>query len=127
MIMACGYAIAVLSDLQAGHILVINLLIGIGIGLGYAAMPTLIMRAVPASETGAANGLNTLMRSLGTATAAAVIAAVLARYSTDLGGAAVPSADGFQAAFLFGLAAAALCTAIAIFIPRSAPASEDQD
>ncbi|WP_083603732.1 MFS transporter [Mycolicibacterium diernhoferi] len=126
MIMASGYAIAVLSDLQAGHILVINLLIGIGIGLGYAAMPTLIMRAVPASETGAANGLNTLMRSLGTATAAAVIAAVLARYSVDLGGVDVPSADGFEVAFLFGLGAAVLCTAIAIFIPRSEPVVDPQ-
>ena len=29
-------------------------------------MPTLIMKAVPVSETGAAIGLNTLMRSLGT-------------------------------------------------------------
>ena len=118
-VMATGYAVAVLADLHAGHILVINVLIGIGIGLGYAAMPTLIMRAVPASETGAANGLNTLMRSLGTATAAAVIAAVLTRHSVDIGGVAVPSTPGFHAAFLFGLGAAVLCTVIAIFIPQS--------
>lgn len=115
--MGTGYIVALLSDLHAGHILVINVLIGIGIGLGYAAMPTLIMRAVPVSETGAANGLNTLMRSLGTATAAAAIAAVLARYTVDIGGTRVPSADGFESAFLFGLGAAALCTAIALFIP----------
>jgi MFS family permease len=117
-IMGLGYVVALLSDLHAGHILVINILIGIGIGLGYAAMPTLIMRSVPASETGAANGLNTLMRSLGTATAAAVIAAVLARFTTDVGGTPVPSTDGFEVAFLFGLGAAALCTVIAFFIPR---------
>lgn len=118
-IMGTGYAVAVLADLHAGHILLINVLIGIGIGLGYAAMPTLIMRAVPASETGAANGLNTLMRSLGTATAAAVIAAVLARSAVDVGGTAVPSGTGFHAAFLFGLGAAVLCTVIALFIPQS--------
>lgn len=118
-IMGTSYAVALLSELHAGHILVINILIGIGIGLGYAAMPTLIMRAVPASETGAANGLNTLMRSLGTATAAAVIAAVLTRSTVEIGGAPVPSTGGFQSAFLFGLGAAMLCTVIAIFIPRS--------
>ncbi|MBI5734364.1 MAG: MFS transporter [Mycolicibacterium neoaurum] len=118
-IMGSGYVVALLSELRAGHILVINILIGIGIGLGYAAMPTLIMRAVPASETGAANGLNTLMRSLGTATAAAVIAAVLTRSTVQVGGMPVPSTDGFHAAFLFGLGAAALCTVIAVFIPRS--------
>lgn len=118
-IMGSGYVVALLSDLRAGHILVINILIGIGIGLGYAAMPTLIMRAVPASETGAANGLNTLMRSLGTATAAAVIAAVLTRSTVQVGGMPVPSTDGFHAAFLFGLGAAVLCTVIAAVIPRS--------
>ncbi|WP_304108541.1 MFS transporter [Mycolicibacterium bacteremicum] len=118
-IMGTGYVVAVLADLQAAHILVINVLIGIGIGLGYAAMPTLIMRAVPASETGAANGLNTLMRSLGTATAAAVIAAVLARSAVPVDGFAVPTTSGFHTAFLFGLGAAVLCTVIAVFIPQS--------
>ncbi|MDO3401120.1 MFS transporter [Mycolicibacterium neoaurum] len=124
-IMGSGYVVAVLADLHAGHILVINILIGIGIGLGYAAMPTLIMRAVPASETGAANGLNTLMRSLGTATAAAVIAAVLTRSAEVVQGVPVPSATGFHAAFLFGLGAAALCTVIAVFIPRSRPVTDE--
>lgn len=117
-VIAVGYSIAVFLDLQVWHILLINVLIGIGIGLGYAAMPTLIMRAVPESETGAANGLNTLMRSLGTATAAAAIAAVLAQSTVDVNGSAVPSSDAFQTAFMFGLAAAALCTLIAAFIPR---------
>lgn len=118
-IMGTGYLVALFSELHAGHILVINILIGIGIGLGYAAMPTLIMQAVPASETGAANGLNTLMRSLGTATAAAVIAAVLTRSTVEVGGIPVPGPDGFQSAFLFGLGAAVQCTVIAFFIPRS--------
>ncbi|MDG4664434.1 MFS transporter [Mycobacterium sp. 236(2023)] len=120
-VIAAGYTIAVLSDLQVWHILLINVFIGVGIGLGYAAMPTLIIRAVPESETGAANGLNTLMRSLGTATAAAVIAVVLARSTVEVGGTPVPSADGFQVAFFFGLGAAILCTAIAVFIPKPEP------
>lgn len=118
-IMGTGYVVALTSNLHAGHILIINVLIGIGIGLGYAAMPTLIMRAVPASETGAANGLNTLMRSLGTAAAAAVIATVLARYSVDVGGVSMPSTAGFETAFVFGLGAAVLCAGIALFIPRT--------
>ncbi|WBU39396.1 MFS transporter [Homoserinibacter sp. YIM 151385] len=117
-IIAAGYLVAVLMDLGPWHILTINLLIGIGIGLGYAAMPTLIMRAVPDTETGAANGLNTLMRALGTATASAVIAAVLANSTTVVGGVAMPTTDGFQTAFLFGLAAALIATVIAVFIPK---------
>lgn len=116
-IIATGYLTSVLLDLHARHILAINLLIGIGIGMGYAAMPTLIMRAVPDTATGAANGLNTLMRALGTATASAAIAAVLAGSTTTIDGEAMPSVDGFQTAFLFGLTAAIVCTVIAVFIP----------
>lgn len=118
-IIAIGYLIAVLLDLQVWHILAINLLIGVGIGLGYAAMPSLIMRAVPDTETGAANGLNTLMRSLGTATASAVVAVVLAGSTVTVGGEAMPSVGGFQTAFLFGLIAAVVCTLIALTIPRA--------
>ena len=47
---------------------------GAGIGFTFGAMPALIMGAVPASETGAANSLNTLMRSIGTSSASAVAA-----------------------------------------------------
>ncbi|KPI20678.1 hypothetical protein OK006_9460 [Actinobacteria bacterium OK006] len=35
-------------------------------GLAYSSLPALIVSAVPASETGAANGHNTLLRSIGT-------------------------------------------------------------
>ncbi|HXH34033.1 MAG TPA: MFS transporter [Plantibacter sp.] len=117
-IIAVSYVGAVLVDLEVWHVLVFNILIGVGIGLGYAAMPTLIMQAVPATETGAANGLNTLMRALGTSVAAAVIAAILADSAVPLGDTFVPSGDGFQLAFVFGLVAAIACAAIAAFIPK---------
>ncbi|MFT4259356.1 MFS transporter [Microbacterium sp.] len=117
-IIAATYLAAVLLPLPAWGILVINVFVGIGIGLGYAAMPTLIMRAVPAAETGAANGLNTLMRSLGTAVAAAAIAAVLAQSAVDVDGVSLPTADGFQLALILGLAAAVVCTVLALLIPQ---------
>lgn len=121
-----AYGLAVLLDLGVWHIVVLNTVIGVGIGLGYAAMPALIMQAVPASESGAANGLNTLMRALGTAVAAAAIGAVLAQYSVRVDGLPVPTAGGFQSAFLLGLAAAAACAAVAAFIPRPhAPDGEE--
>ncbi len=120
-IIAVTYLAAVSLDLQVWHVAVINTIIGIGIGLGYAAMPTLIMQAVPAHETGAANGLNTLMRALGTSVASAAIAAVLADASTEVGGVAIPNGDGFRTAFLLGLVAAVICTVIAACIPRPRP------
>lgn len=88
------------------HVLVVNVHIGVGIGLGYAAMPTLIMQSVPVSETGAANGLTTLMGALGTAIAAAVVAVILAESAVAFEDTLVPSDAGFQSALICGLLAA---------------------
>ncbi|WP_210481019.1 MFS transporter [Naasia sp. SYSU D00948] len=121
VIIALTYLVSVFLELEVWHVLVINIVIGIGIGLGYAAMPALIMRAVPASETGAANGLNALMRSLGTTTAAAAVAATLSSSAVQVGDALAPSDEGYRAAFLFGLVAAALCAILAALIPKPRP------
>lgn len=118
-IIAIGYVIAVIKNLGAGDILAINILIGIGIGigLGYAALPTLIMGAVPPTQTGAANGLNTLMRAMGTAVASAVVGAALAGSSTTVGTQTYPSSHAFDTAYWLGLGAAIVCVLIAAAIP----------
>ncbi|GAA2078183.1 MFS transporter [Microbacterium hatanonis] len=126
LLIALSYIGALAFDLDVALVLVFNILIGVGIGLGYAAMPTLIMQAVPRSETGAANGLNTLMRALGTSIAAAVVAVILTESSVAFGDVMVPSSAGFQAAFACGLAAAAVCAVIAFFIPKPKPHPEEQ-
>ncbi|MCR2824363.1 MFS transporter, partial [Microbacterium sp. zg.Y909] len=118
-----AYGFTLLFSSEVWHILVANLLVGVGIGFGYASMPMLIMRSVPQSETGASNGLNALFRSLGTSTAAAVIAAVLASLSVTQGGVQVPTAAAFDVAFLLGGAAAVVALVLALFIPQR-PARE---
>lgn len=117
-IIALAYLSAVLVQPNIWLVLVVNMMIGIGIGLGYAAMPTLIMLAVPVGETGAGNGLNTLMRALGTSIAAAVVAAVLAGSAGTAGGSGAPTGSGFLLALVLGLAAAAVCGILASFIPK---------
>lgn len=113
LVIAVAYAVCLLSDPGAWTVSGANLLIGVGIGLGFGAMPALIMSAVPRSETGAANGLNTLMRSLGTTSAATVVGAILA----------TPPASGaldgaFTLVFGLGLVAALVCAGIASLIPQ---------
>ncbi len=113
-----AYAFTLAFDAEVWQILVANILIGVGIGFGYAAMPMLIMRSVPQSETGASNGLNALFRSLGTSTAAAVIGVVLAPLSVEQNGVQVPTAASFQLSFLLGGIAAVIAFALTLFIPR---------
>ena len=113
-----AYGFTLLFSSEVWHILVANILIGAGIGFGYASMPMLIMRSVPQSETGASNGLNALFRSLGTSTAAAVIGAVLATYTVDFEGVPVPTTTGFTLSLILGGAAAIVALVVALFIPR---------
>ncbi|GAA2974365.1 MFS family permease [Microbacterium terrae] len=113
LVLVVAYAVSAFVPLHAWTIAVINAVIGAGVGLGYAAMPALIMGAVPVSETGAANGLNTLMRSFGTTVAAAVVGAILAGASgSDVAG-------SFQVVFILGLVAAAVSAGVALLIPRA--------
>jgi MFS family permease len=112
-----AYGFTLLFSSEVWHILVANILIGAGIGFGYASMPMLIMRSVPQSETGASNGLNALFRSLGTSTAAAVIGAVLASSAVDFEGVPVPPSTGFTLSLILGGAAAIVALVVALFIP----------
>lgn len=89
-----------------------------GVGLGFAAMPTLILDNVPMAEAGAAVGLNGLMRAVGTTLAGAVIAAVLLSDTVGLGGADIPTAHAFRMTFLVGAAGAFVGAVITLCIPK---------
>lgn len=119
VILALAYGLAVLLHAEVWQILGVSVVLGVGVGLGYAAMPALIMQAVPVEETGAANGLNALMRSLGTTIAAAVAGAILAQSVTTVGGVTGPSETGFVVTLTLAFAASVVCIVIAAFIPRT--------
>ncbi|WP_243075767.1 MFS transporter [Microbacterium sp. SS28] len=122
LIAAYGYTLLFSSEVW--QLVVANFLIGAGIGFGYAAMPMLIMRSVPQSETGASNGLNALFRSLGTSTAAAVIGAVLSSFVIVSDGMPLPTPEAFRMSFILGGIAAVAALVLALFIPRHRAAAE---
>jgi len=122
--LGAGYLFAYWFHTEVRHIVVAAMLVGAGVGLAYAAMPALIMSAVPLSESAAANSLNTLMRSIGTSSAAAVVGVVLAAMTVRIGDAVVPSLAGFRATFLIAVAATAVALVFTAMIPRSRPPLE---
>ncbi len=67
---------AVVRDVPA--VLVGGALVGIGMGLSYAALTGLIVDAVPEREVGIASGFNVVMRMMGGAFGSAMVGAVLA-------------------------------------------------
>lgn len=89
-----------------------------GVGLGFAAMPTLILDNVPMREAGAAVGLNGLMRAIGTTLAGAVMAAVLLSDVVQLNGHAIPTEHAFRMTFLVGAGGAFVGAIITLCIPR---------
>ncbi|WP_406494221.1 SDR family NAD(P)-dependent oxidoreductase [Streptomyces sp. NBC_01604] len=117
LVVAAGYSLSLVLMSEIWHITLVACTIGAGIGFAYGAMPALIMGAVPTSGTAAANSLNTLMRSLGTSFASALAGVVLAQMTTDFGGRALPSENGFKVVMGIGAGAALLSFALASFIP----------
>ncbi|MFF8865069.1 MFS transporter [Streptomyces sp. NPDC015139] len=118
VIVAVGYGLGIALMSELWQLVLVSCVIGAGVGFAYGAMPALIMDAVPASETAAANSLNTLMRSIGTSVASAVAGVILARLTISLGGHALPSENGFKVVMAIGAGAAALAFVLAAFLPR---------
>ncbi|MDR7385604.1 MFS transporter [Promicromonospora iranensis] len=122
-VVVCSYVFAALWHSELWQLLVCSALVGCGIGLAYGAMPSLIMSAVPVSQTAAANSLNNLCRSLGTTTASAVTGLLLATMTTTVSGHVVPDRTAFTIILLIGASAALLALVIAAFIRRRRPAT----
>ncbi|AVP66511.1 MFS transporter [Rhodococcus hoagii] len=126
LVIALGYGSSMLLLGSTWGLLVVVCISNAGVGLAYGSMPALIMSAVPPSATGSANSFNTLMRSVGTSVAAAVVGVVLAQMSVDIGGGhTIPTEAGFRTGLLIGCGVALVAAAIAAAIPgrRPAPAS----
>ncbi|MGW7523957.1 MFS transporter [Streptomyces sp. NPDC054783] len=119
LIIAIGYGGGLGLMDAAWQTIVTSVVLGAGIGLAYSSLPALIVGAVPASETGAANGLNTLMRSIGTSVSSAVIGMVLANTANNVGGIAIPTMHGFRVSFLIATAAVAVGLLLALFLPKA--------
>ncbi|MGW3911346.1 MFS transporter [Streptomyces sp. NPDC005070] len=124
VIIGIGYGAGLGLMSAAWQSLVIAVILGAGIGLAYSSLPALIIGSVPASETGAANGLNTLMRSIGTSVSSAVIGMVLANTAHHVGGVAVPTMRGFHVSFLIATGAVAVGVLMALFLPGRRPATK---
>ena len=117
-VLGCGYTVALFLMDAPWQLLVASCVASAGVGIGYAAMPTLILDAVPMREAGAAVGLNALMRSMGTTLAAAIMGTILSSNSTTVQGFAIPEQSAFHLCFVVGALAAFVGVAITATIPR---------
>lgn len=94
-------------------------IVGAGTAIGYATMPAIINAHTPVSELGAANGLNSLVRSVGSSLASAVGGALLAATTVSLGGYDFPSLEAYRELFALCAGASIIAAMIALAIPKS--------
>ncbi len=119
-----SFGMLVVAHGQPWNFYVSTAILGIGIGLAFAAMGNLIVEAVPPGQTGVATGMNTVLRTVGGALGAQIGATLIAGNVT----AGHASAHGYTLAFLISTVALALGIAASVAVPgrpggrRPAPA-----
>jgi EmrB/QacA subfamily drug resistance transporter len=107
-----------------GHpydMLISSTLLGVGIGLAFAALGNLIVQAVPPTQTGAASGMNTVMRTLGGALGGQLSATFIVDHMAN----GLPTVTGFEETFVMATVFLVVCVFAALLIPgrRTAPAT----
>jgi EmrB/QacA subfamily drug resistance transporter len=116
LIFGCAFAAAAFALLAAAHahpweVYLAAALLGIGIGLAFAAMANLIVEAVPADQTGVATAVNTITRTVGGAFGGQIVATIIA-------GGGEPTEDSFVLAFTVIAGSLVLSILAALAIPR---------
>lgn len=118
---AVSFALLTTTPSQGWLIYLASAILGVGIGLSFAALANLIVQNVQPDQTGVATGMNTVMRTLGGALGGQVAATLLAG-NLGLGG--LPSDRGYALAFAMCTGAVILGAAASLLIPgRRAAAS----
>ncbi|XKK60654.1 MFS transporter [Streptomyces sp. ARC32] len=118
-VIGIGYGVGLGLMAEVWQIVVMSMIVSAGVGIAYAASPALIMGAVPLTETASANGVNSLMRSVGTSSSSAVMAAMLANMTMQMGPASVPTEHGFRMTYVVAMLAAVAGIVLTLLIPRT--------
>jgi len=96
--------------------LISSALLGIGVGLAFAALGNLIVQAVPADQTGVASGMNTVLRTLGGALGGQIAATFIAENTVR----GLPVLTGFTRAFAMSALFLVGCVVAGLLVPARA-------
>jgi len=110
-----SFAMLALAHEHPFDLLIAAALLGIGIGLAFAALGNLIVQAVPAEQTGVASGMNNVMRTLGGALGGQLSATFIA----DNMAKGLPTVTGFTDTFLMATGFLVLCFGAGLLVPRA--------
>lgn len=89
---------------------------GLGLGIAYAALTSLIVQGADPAQTGIATGMNTNIRTIGGSIGIAVVAAIVTSHTQPSG---LPTAAGYTTGFLVLAAIAAAAVVVALLVPTT--------
>ncbi|WP_133782615.1 MFS transporter [Kribbella sp. VKM Ac-2571] len=121
VLMAAGYVVRLFTSSNVAGIVIGATVVSAGTAVAYSALPALIMHAVPVTETAAANGLNTLMRTIGQAICSTIVASVLAGVTISSGGRVAPALSAYLIVFVIAGISALVAAGLVMFIPARRP------
>ncbi len=107
-----GFGWLALSHDRLWEVVVATSVGGLGFGVALSALSSVVVHAVPATQTGATAGMNANIRTIGGALGAAVVSSILGSHRGVLG---LPAESGYTLAFA-ALATAALLSLIACLV-----------
>ena len=87
---------------------------GIGLGLVYSSMISLIVQSVPMHQTGVASGMNTNIRTIGASIGTAIVSSVITSHATPNG---LPAESGYTESFLILAVVAVAAIGVAFLVP----------
>ncbi len=117
VLMATGYVVRLFTSENLAAIVAGATVVAAGTAMAYSALPALIMHAVPVTETAAANGLNTLMRTIGQAVCSAIVATVLTSMVATKSGHTAPTLSAYLVVFVIAGCSALVAVGLTLLIP----------
>jgi MFS family permease len=124
LLFVAALALFAMARSELWQVLVTMTLAGLGVGCTFAALPGLVVRGVPPTETGSAMSFNQVLRYVGFSTGSAASAAVLAAHTGS--GEAFPGNGAYTTAALLGCATWTLTGVVSLVLPRLRPRREPQ-
>jgi len=128
LVLPAGAVVLGAGDLLAGFVredlwqlFLAMAVVGLGVGTVFAALPGLIVAAVPAQETGSAMSLNQVLRYIGFSIGTALSATVLE--AATPAGAGAPGSGGYSAVAVIAAVSCAALALLTALLPGRTPAA----
>jgi len=109
-----SFALLAVAHSHPYDLLIAAGLLGVGIGLAFAALGNLIVQAVSPHQTGVASGMNTVMRTLGGALGGQISATFIAAHVIH----GEPAVTGFTQTFVMATGFLLVCLLAGFLVPK---------